>query len=117
MPEGLTLAHHSDPLLKLPNLQEEVHPQFTVNLCTYFGESGASRCSEVLPVTVRPCDLKLLASYTHTVSIPSPSVRSGTQEGNGKRQATTLAVLGSSLASFTSSCSIWQEVKDEHEDS
>lgn len=85
------------------NKDKTIHDE--LNVCTHVCDSGVSMCSGVLSVVV-PCDLNVLASYTHTVSIPSPAVCSGTQVGKGKRQATTLAVLGNSLASFSSSCSI-----------
>lgn len=77
-------------------------------VCIHVCVSDGSVCSGVvfLVIPCCRCDLNVLASYTHTVSMPSPAVCSGTQVGKGKRQATTLAVLSSSLASFSSSWSI-----------
>ncbi len=79
--------------------------QLDLTVCIYVCDSGVSSCSGVvfLVVPCFRCDLNVSASYTHTVSMPSPAVCSGTQVGKGKRQATTLAVLGNSLASFSSS--------------
>lgn len=53
--------------------------------------------------------LKVLMSYAHTVSIPSPVVWSGVQCGKGNRQAITLASSSSSSSSFFSSCDICGE--------
>lgn len=50
--------------------------------------------------------LKVLTSYAHTVSIPSPATSSGVQFGKGNRQAMTLAPPASSSSSFFSKCGI-----------